>query len=106
MLTKGLSLPMEMPAFKAALQKSQQSMMESLLKGQTVLESVEPDCENITANEEEWQDCRVRARVSATDPFCANSGFVVPDMIYVPWSNEVPCKVFHLKSLDGSSTAL
>ena len=88
MLTKGLSLPMEMPAFKAALQKSQQSMMESLLKGQTVLESVEPDCENITANEEEWQDCRV------------------PDMIYVPWSNEVPCKVFHLKSLDGSSTAL
>ena len=50
---------------------------------------------------EDWQDCTVWGRVQAKHQFYANSGFIVPDTIHVPWSKEVPSQVFFLKSLDG-----
>ena len=50
---EGLSLPIEMLAFKASLQKTQQSMMESLLKNQTVLAALEQECEKITLGEDD-----------------------------------------------------
>ena len=50
---------------------------------------------------EDWKDCTVWARVQAKHQFYANSGFIVPDTIHVPWSKEVPSQVFFLKSLDG-----
>ena len=50
---------------------------------------------------EDWQDCTVWGRAQAKHQFYANSGFIVPDTIHVPWSKEVPSQVFFLKSLDG-----
>ncbi|CAE7367664.1 unnamed protein product, partial [Symbiodinium sp. CCMP2456] len=50
---EGLSLPIEMLAYKASVQKAQRSMMDSLLKGQTVLAGLEQECEKITTGEGE-----------------------------------------------------
>ena len=57
---EGLSLPIEMLAFKTSLQKTQQSMMESLLKNQTVLAALEQECEKITLGEDDGlkQECK------------------------------------------------
>ncbi|CAE7030286.1 unnamed protein product [Symbiodinium sp. CCMP2592] len=52
-------------------------------------------------SQEEWSQCKVWARITAKDQFYANSGYYVPDKIYVPWSSEVHSQVFVLKSLDG-----